>query len=157
MGRTNAASRSWPSSRRRPPASPPSAPRYRPAPSGDGGPPDQPARPSPDAAVARQTVGIVWDVTTFWPRAAHPLAPPCYSERAVPHLVTRVSNAEAPREHLWLLTYGTQLNRLYGRAFPALFGPDELHKLAGSLVKDDTLRWRSLYRLSSPHATELCP
>lgn len=126
---------------------------------------------------ARQTVGIVWDIATFWPRAAHPLAPPCYAERAVPHLVTRVSNAGAPidrvilsghsqgavlafatilqlrgapREHLWLLTYGTQLNRLYGRVFPALFGPDELHKLAGSLVRGDTLRWRSLYRMTDP-------
>ena len=128
-------------------------------------------------ASARQSVGIVWDIATFWPRAAHPLAPPCYSERAVPHLVTRVSNAEstidrvilsghsqgavlavatilqlrgAPREHLWLLTYGTQLNRLYGRVFPALFGPEELHKLAGSLVNRRTLRWRSLYRETDP-------
>jgi hypothetical protein len=126
---------------------------------------------------ARQTVGIVWDIATFWPRAAHPLAPPCYSERAVPQLVTRVSNADSPidsvilsghsqgavlafatilqlrgvpREHLWLFTYGTQLNRLYGRAFPALFGPDELHKLAGSLVRGDTLRWNSLYRKTDP-------
>jgi hypothetical protein len=126
---------------------------------------------------ARQTVGIVWDIATFWPRAAHPLAPPCYSERAIPHLVTRVSNTEAPidrvilsghsqgavlavatilqlrgdpREHLWLLTYGTQLNRLYGRVFPALFGPEELHKLAGSLVNGGTLRWNSLYRMTDP-------
>jgi hypothetical protein len=126
---------------------------------------------------ARQSVGMIWDVATFWPRAAHPLAPPCYSERAVPQLVTRVSNAGTPidrvilsghsqgavlavatllqlrgaaREHLWLLTYGTQLNRLYGRAFPALFGPGELHKLGGSLVKGGTLRWRSLYRATDP-------
>ena len=45
---------------------------------------------------ARQTVGIIWDIATFWPRAAHPLTPPCYAERAIPHLVTRVSNADAP-------------------------------------------------------------
>jgi hypothetical protein len=126
---------------------------------------------------ARQSVGVVWDIGTFWPRAAHPLAPPCYAERAIPQLVTRVSNAEppvdrvilsghsqgavlavatilqlrgAPREHLWLLTYGTQLNRLYGRAFPALFSPEELHKLASSLVSGGTVRWRSLYRRTDP-------
>jgi hypothetical protein len=29
-------------------------------------------------------VGVVWDVGTFWPRSAHPLAPPSYAELAVP-------------------------------------------------------------------------
>jgi hypothetical protein len=37
----------------------------------------------------RRRVGIAWDVLSFWPRAAHPLAPPSYPERAVPQLVAR--------------------------------------------------------------------
>ena len=39
----------------------------------------------------RRKVGILWDVASFWPRTAHPLAAPCYAERTVPDLATRVS------------------------------------------------------------------
>ena len=38
----------------------------------------------------RKTIGALWDVATFWPRAAHPFAPPCYGERAIPEVVDRV-------------------------------------------------------------------
>jgi hypothetical protein len=38
----------------------------------------------------RRQVGIIWDLGTFWPRAVHPLAPPCYAERAIPDLIRRI-------------------------------------------------------------------
>ncbi|MEV4463195.1 hypothetical protein AB0J51_06190 [Micromonospora echinofusca] len=49
--------------------------------------------------VVRRSVGVVWDVGTFWPRTAHPLAPPSYAERAVPELQTRVAGLLALPEH----------------------------------------------------------
>ncbi|GAB3268984.1 hypothetical protein [Kineosporia babensis] len=50
---------------------------------------------------ARKTIGIIWDVGTFWPRAVHPLAPPCYAEQAVPELVDRI----------WVLTGARKAER----------------------------------------------
>ena len=38
----------------------------------------------------RRSMAIAWDVSTFWPRSYHPLAPPSYAERAVPELQARL-------------------------------------------------------------------
>jgi hypothetical protein len=43
---------------------------------------------------SRRQLGKVWDVLSFWPRRFHPLAAPCYAERAVPEFRNRI------REHL---------------------------------------------------------
>ncbi|MFB7632213.1 hypothetical protein ACFC0M_14840 [Streptomyces sp. NPDC056149] len=122
---------------------------------------------------ARRTVGILWDVGTFWPRAAHPFAPPCYAERAVPDLTWRMATwteqfdgrlvlsghsqgsvlAAAAvwqldlvtRSRVALLTYGSPLERLYGRWFPAFFGPPFLAGLHREM--DD---WRNLWRFTDP-------
>ncbi|WP_374193111.1 hypothetical protein [Streptomyces sp. CRPSP2-6A1] len=122
---------------------------------------------------ARRTVGILWDVGTFWPRAAHPFAPPCYAERAVPDLTWRMATwteatggrlvlsghsqgsvlaaaaawqlTPAARARIALLTYGSPLERLYGRWFPAHFGPAAL---AG--LHRDMACWHNLYRRTDP-------
>src|SRR5262249_21492949 len=96
----------------------------------------------------RRGIALVGDLRTFSPRAGHPLPPPCYAERCVPQLVTRVMNDTEGREgyvmsghsqgavlavatllqlppptleRVYLLTYGTQLRYLYGRVFPCFF------------------------------------
>jgi hypothetical protein len=129
-------------------------------------------------AAARRIIGIVWDIATFWPRAAHPFAPPCYAERAVPQLMTRVTGRDREplllaghsqgallaiacifqlsperRRTVFLLTYGTQLTRIYGRVFPAFFGRDSRTTLAAALRDGNDLqktRWRSLWRPTDP-------
>ena len=158
----------------------------------------------------RKTIGALWDVGTFWPRAVHPLAPPCYAERAIPEVVDRIrlltghitsmtrrrcdpeasGRAARPGAHqrltvpsgpllltgysqgsviapavvaqlpaevlpeVALLTLACPARRLYGRAFPAYFGPRQLTELARLL--DATApgqepipgRWKNLRRRS---------
>ncbi|MFD3533508.1 hypothetical protein [Streptomyces sp. NPDC058664] len=124
-------------------------------------------------ASARRTIGILWDVGTFWPRAAHPFAPPCYAERAVPDLTWRMSSwtrstggrlvisghsqgsvlaaaavwqlPPTTRGRVALLTYGSPLERLYGRWFPAYFGPEALRALHRTVHC-----WNNLYRATDP-------
>ncbi|MDG4864855.1 hypothetical protein P8605_42575, partial [Streptomyces sp. T-3] len=122
---------------------------------------------------ARRTIGILWDVGTFWPRAAHPFAPPCYAERAVPDLTWRMATwtrtpgrrlvisghsqgsvlaaaaawqlSPSVRKRVALLTYGSPLQRLYGRWFPAHFGPSALTSLHREVDC-----WRNLHRPTDP-------
>ncbi|MER7400515.1 hypothetical protein ABT381_33950, partial [Streptomyces sp. NPDC000151] len=124
-------------------------------------------------ASARRTIGILWDVGTFWPRAAHPFAPPCYAERAVPDLTWRMATwtethdgrlvlsghsqgsvlaaaavwqlDPVTRSRVALLTYGSPLERLYGRWFPAFFGPAALTGLHREMDA-----WRNLWRFTDP-------
>ncbi|GAB2908953.1 hypothetical protein [Streptomyces mayteni] len=124
-------------------------------------------------AGARRTIGILWDVGTFWPRAAHPFAPPCYAERAVPDLSWRMGTwidstggrlvisghsqgsvlaaaavwqlDTATRSRIALLTHGSPIERLYGRWFPVYFGPAALRAL-----HDDVSCWRNLWRATDP-------
>ena len=109
----------------------------------------------------RRTLGILWDVGTFWPRATHPLAPPSYSERVMPDLLTRVGHLTRndtdvvivsghsqgaviaatlvlqldtdQRKQTCLLTYGSPLRRLYSLYFPGYFGPATLQYLGNQL------------------------
>lgn len=106
------------------------------------------------SADRRRQVGVLWDITTFWPRIAHPFAPPCYAERVVPEVRDRVSTLLADPTRLVVLsghsqgsvivaavasrlsdvelarvrivTYGSQLRAWYGRIVPSVLGGQAL-------------------------------
>ncbi|MFI6261145.1 hypothetical protein [Micromonospora sp. NPDC051006] len=122
---------------------------------------------------AMRVVGVLWELATFWPRAAHPLAAPCYAERVVPDLTRRITHLTtggdrvvlsgqshgsvlaaatilqlpaSARARVALLTYGTPLGRLYSRVFPAYIGTDVLREVGDRL----DWRWLNLWRWTDP-------
>ncbi|MFG2055489.1 hypothetical protein ACGFI9_15845 [Micromonospora sp. NPDC048930] len=129
---------------------------------------------------AIRAVGVLWELATFWPRAAHPLAAPCYTERAVPDLTRRIAELtrdgggvvlsgqshgsvlvsatvlqlpESCRARVALLTYATPLGPLYRRVFPAYFGPEVLREI-GERVD---WKWISLWRYTDPIGGRIFP
>jgi hypothetical protein len=52
------------------------------------------------------------------------------------------------RQEMALLTLAAPIRRLYGRAFPSYFGPDQLALIETYLGGVDALRWRNLVRRS---------
>jgi hypothetical protein len=125
----------------------------------------------------RRTIGVLWDVGTFWPRSYHPLSPPCYTERAIPDLQRRmwwlhdnggrvvlVTHSQGTvlgaaalvqpgcrPDDDWptLITFGSPLAKLYGWAFPAYFSP----ALLGRLGRGGDARlhdWRNFYYPTDP-------
>ncbi|GAA4812704.1 hypothetical protein GCM10023200_58100 [Actinomycetospora chlora] len=128
-------------------------------------------------STTRRGVNVVWDVVAFWPRAVHPFVPPPYSQSVVPRLADRIRHHHAagrtvvlcghsqgslisfatlvrqvglgrPADRTGLLTFGSQIQVLFSRAFPASVNLPAVEGLMHALGG----RWRNLYRETDPLA-----
>ncbi|UEA57819.1 hypothetical protein LK459_14520 [Gordonia otitidis] len=117
---------------------------------------------------AGRSLGVLWDLASFWPREAHPLVPPAYAPRAIRDLerfmrtkshrpVILAAHSQGSlimyalayrlvrrRDGISLLTYGSQLGWAYGRAFPAALS----HASHKQLRKELNDTWINLVRLT---------
>jgi hypothetical protein len=131
----------------------------------------------------RRHLGILWDLGTFWPRSFHPLAPPCYAERAIPDLQRRLwwlTDTGAPvrlishsqgtvlaaaallpkaqsrplQDRIHLVTFGSPLIKLYDWGFPGWFNTDVLRPL---LPGGDSavLGWQNFWYRTDPIAAPI--
>lgn len=134
----------------------------------------QAARSSP----TRRAIGTLWDVLTFWPTTHHPLAARCSAAQIVPEIRDQLSADTAAGDtvivsahsqgsvlafaalagssdevvaRVRLVTYGSPLETIYSRMFPAYFGThpnaDLLRRLSTS---GHRMPWRNFYRLTDP-------
>jgi hypothetical protein len=132
----------------------------------------------------RRTIGVLWDVGTFWPRSYHPLSPPCYTERAVPELQRRMwwlhdnggrvmlvahsqgavlatsalvqPGCRPDGDHPALITFGSPVCKLYSWGFPAYFDRELLEPLEprGAGRLND---WRNFYYPTDPIGGSAAP
>lgn len=125
----------------------------------------------------RRTIGILWDVLTFWPRRFHPFAVRPYTERAVPEFQGRINHhVQAGRRVLVsahsqgsviafaalaslqeqkltsvaLITYGCPVTTLYGALFPAYFGDADIQDLREKILGDAEMGWWNFWRKTDP-------
>lgn len=122
-------------------------------------------------AVRRRSLGVLWDLASFWPREAHPIVPPSYAPRALRDITRFVKEKVPPEQparrvilcghsqgsvlmyaaahrlaaagfNVSLLTYGSQLRWAYGRAFPGYLNIGT----HASLLKAIDGRWINMVR-----------
>lgn len=129
---------------------------------------------------ARRTVGILWDVLSFWPRRFHPFAVRPYAERAVPEFQARLLmhldaghrvvisahsqgsiiataalaplTADPRLRRVAYITYGCPLLTLYEPAFGAYFNRELSNDIRAALAPDPVggCLWTNLWRRTDP-------
>jgi hypothetical protein len=132
----------------------------------------------------RKQIGVLWDVGTFWPRSYHPLAPPCYAERAVPDIQRRIwrlndhhapvvlvghsqgavlagaallpARCRAKAGTIALVTFGNPVSWLYAWAFPGWISSAVLAKIVGRQQGHaQVVTWSNYYYPTDPIGSDV--
>ncbi|MGW0414862.1 hypothetical protein ACWDZX_26880 [Streptomyces collinus] len=104
-----------------------------------------------EAPSTRRTIGVLWDVGTSWPRAAHPFATggrlvlSGHSQGSVLAAAATWQPTPAVRGRVAQLTYGSPLERLYAAASPRTSPPRAL-----AALHRDVARRRDPHRRTDP-------
>jgi len=86
------------------------------------------------------------------PASAHPdrVVLAGHSQGSVILAAAILQMGEDVRRRVYLFTFGCQLTRLYGRVFPAHFGPARIRELSKALRVEADPRWTNFHRRTDP-------
>ncbi|RCW39214.1 hypothetical protein DFQ14_11750 [Halopolyspora algeriensis] len=92
--------------------------------------------------VARR-LGVLCDLTLFWPREAHPVVPPCYAVKIIPELVQRVTEHLADPDTRVVLVGHSQGSLLAAVAAARLMDslPEADRERVGLVTAGSQLQW----------------
>ncbi|QUH04850.1 hypothetical protein HUO13_32360 [Saccharopolyspora erythraea] len=98
------------------------------------------------AATERKTaryLGILCDLTLFWPREAHPVVPPCYALKVIPELAARATEHLADPNTRVVLVGHSQGSLLAAVATARLMEslPEEDRERVGLVTAGSQLQW----------------
>ncbi|MDR7301291.1 hypothetical protein [Haloactinomyces albus] len=92
---------------------------------------------------AARRLGVLCDLTLFWPRAAHPVVPPCYAVKVVPELVRRATEHLADPDTRVVLVGHSQGSLLATVAAARLMDslPESDRERIGLVTAGSQLQW----------------
>ena len=92
---------------------------------------------------AARSLGVLFDLASFWPREAHPVVPPCYALKVVPEVAARAAEHLKDPNTRVVLTGHSQGTLLVAVAASRLLAalPEVDHERVGLITAGSQLQW----------------